>query len=274
VRRFALLLPLAALILVLSSSAAARHPYEWAPDIVCGPEQDGTILEVPGIEPGHIERWTCTYDSGIQDWRWVPLPPNQTPDDALGYKRETWTASDAVVHIVQTRVEWINHVLYSGTDLSLRKPLGTPYAIPGNKMGIKTRVHSWDGTQWTMCRESPWIGTSSTANATEMVHTWNWGTAPCGARWYDSHSWGEHLNGSTWEANLNSVTSQGGTALGGANASNGMVWDAPPGYHGPRAKPPRHGPSGRELPAPRPGKPVYLVSASSSCHRSQGFNPC
>jgi hypothetical protein len=266
VRQFALLMAVAALILVsFSGSALARHPWEWAPDIECGPEQDGQRVKVPGaVDPKHIEEWECKQDP--QDptrYKWFPVAPS-APNDGIGYKRKFWTASDDVVHITETRIEWINNVLYSGTDVFLRKPLGTPYLLPANKIGIKTRVDSWDGTSWTMCRESPWVGTSSTANATAMVKTWDWGTAPCGARWYVSHSWAEHYNGSAWEADPLSVVSQGGTTLGGVNASNGMVWDAPPGYKGKRAKPPKRGPSSFERGKPRPGRPQPTGEAAAA----------
>jgi hypothetical protein len=263
-RKGALCAALAVLCLLgFTASASARHPFEWAPDIFCGPEQDGSTISVPGKDdPGHVENWRCEYDPEARDWRWVPQPPTTTPDDGVGYKREMWTASDSVVHVLVTRIEWINHVLYSGTDLFLRKPLGTPHLMPANHIGIKTRVTSWDGAQWVMCRESQWEMPSSTTNASAVVKTWTWGTAPCGARWYISHSWGEHYNGTAWEAKLTSTYSQGGTSLGGANASNGMVWDAPPDYKGPRPKPPKRGPNAQELAPPRAAPPQAAAASA------------
>jgi hypothetical protein len=224
---------------VFASSASAYHPSESPnandPTHQCNEANVDAVLFMPDGEV-----WVCRYDPIADDYFWEPAAPTTLPGDGTAYKDQYVSSPDGITQRITSRVEWINNVLYSGTDTFFRQPVTSPFNVTGTNMGIYSRVYAWNGSAWSVCKNSGWVfGTS--AQSPGWVHTWNWGRAPCGTAWYAAVAWVEryHPETSSWvleNAGSPVDTSAGGTSLG-SGAQNGQVWDAAPGDEG--KKPPK-----------------------------------
>lgn len=206
-------------VLIVSGPAAASHPMDYGH--ACNANEEGAMIQMPDFE-----RWVCEYDDELDDYFWIPLPPLILPGDAVAFKRVNWTAADGVIHAQMPRVEWINNVLYTGSDVFLRKPISDPFSRPSGQIGVFSRVWAWNGSTWTNCRESGWAHNGVASE--HAVPTFNWGRAPCGAQWYYATAFTDHWNSltSSWVTSP-AATTFGGTSLGAAQ--NGQVWDPPSG---------------------------------------------
>jgi hypothetical protein len=228
---------MAVLIAVPSAAVFGMHPSE-SPTIdpefptECTEELFGQIFEAPDGE-----RWLCQYNPDLQEHLWDALPPKlpgqeADPDDGMAYQTVNFPTNDGRTYHTTARIEWINDVLYSGTDVDVRKPITSPLIVKANRIGVKTMVFSWDGTSWTKCRESGWNRNQVATDHLSKTH--NWGFAPCDWRWYAAVSYVERYNAqkNRWVV-LNGgyavadTTEPGHVNLG--SAQNGQVWDPAPG---------------------------------------------
>lgn len=152
------------------------------------------------------------------------------PEDGVAYKTVNFATSDGRTYRTTSRIEWINNVLYAGSDLYVRKPITSPLVLAANRFGVRTQVYSYDGTAWVLCKDSGWA--NNTVRTDRISKTRNWGTAPCGWRWYAAVDFVEYYNTNQnkWivlnGGRIISDTSSGGVSLGAAR--NGQVWDAAP----------------------------------------------
>jgi hypothetical protein len=220
---------MAVLIAVPSAVASGDHPLEMGGD-ECTAENEGTETT---LSPSW-QRWICEWDEELQDYFWKPLPPQSLPDqDGTAYQTVNfYTPGDGRTYHTTARIEWINNVLYTGTDVDVRKPITSPLIVKANRIGVKTMVFSWDGTSWTKCRESGWNRNQVATDHLSKTH--NWGFAPCDWRWYAAVSYVERYNAqkNRWVV-LNGgyavadTTEPGHVNLG--TAQNGQVWDPAPG---------------------------------------------
>jgi hypothetical protein len=241
-------------ICVQCSPALAMHPSESPnanePEFQCNAaNENGSVLLSDG------EQWICKYDPVADDYFWEPLP-TQFPGDGTAYRETRVTAPDGVTFRITSRIEWINHILYSGVDVFSRKPLTSPFVEPAGWVGVYARTWAWNGSAWSICREGPWVSTTSASD--RVAHTFNLGTAPCGAQWYMTHAYIErwHPETTSWiiENSGAPVSTVNGTNLGAA--VNGQVWDAPRGDH---RKPPKTSRKRPKDKAPLASPPVVLT---------------
>ena len=221
--------------LMFVSSAAA----EWPPvEVPCDFDHVDGVARTPDGE-----RWKCVYDPDLDMYIWEALPPIEQPTDATVWNRGTWTTPEGVSLHVRTRLEWINYTLYSGADTFTRKPLTSPFTVPAGDLQVYSQVFSWDGTSWVICKESGWLPT--TAAGSSFTPTLNWGTAPCGSRWYVAHGYAAYWNGMQWEMTPQPVQTDGpgATNLGDPTyVHDGWIWDAKPGDDRKPGKAPKHNP--------------------------------
>jgi hypothetical protein len=239
-------------LLTMASPALARHPMSDPELAECDADYLGVVRL---MEDG--ERWVCKYDPELDLYYWEPVAPTQTPGDAVAWGKQTWAAPDGITHVVMPRIEWINNVLYTGSDDFVRRPATTPLSEPAGWVEVASRVIAWDDatSAWNTCSETDWTPTTTASD--HAVPTFNWGYAPCGARWYASQGFVEHWSPSagTWlgvPAPVDTVESAGGENAG----PFGSVWDAPPGDHTRRSKRPRRRPRMSAPPAPSSRPPV------------------
>jgi hypothetical protein len=254
VRRGVRIVPLTAamiLLSVLTAPALARHPLEQYPDgaglFDCTADNVNTVLVLPDGE-----RWQCLYDPDFDDYFWEPRVSPTTPTDGVAWRNSTWTAADGITERTTSRVEWVKGVLYTGTDTFIRQPSTSPLTMPSGWIGVYSKLYVHDGTKWTSCRDSGW--NYSSVASPHLVHTFNWGTAPCGAQWYTSLSWAAHWNSSSssWMVSQQIDPTQPGGHYTGATAVNGRVFDPRPGDDSSPPKPPKHGP--KKIKPPKPAR--------------------
>lgn len=256
---------LAAVAAVLCLSLNVGPAASSMPQTACDANTvGGTIVTPDG------ERWQCQFNEYFEDYFWTPLPPLVLPTDAVGYKTNTMTTSDGVIHYVSPRVEWINNILYTGFDTYLRKPLTRRWTVVSTWIGVYSYLWAWNGTGWDSCKESGWV--HSTTAGWSFTPTFNWGRAPCGTKWYAASGYAEHWSGTAWAVDPQSTITVGGTSLGSSKyATRGMVWDPRPGDHRrpgkrPRKMPPRNvtppSDSRRAMPVPAmaPRLPVTAIA--------------
>lgn len=216
-----------ALATVGSAPALGDYPLEGGGS-ECTADLEGAEVT---LSPSN-QKWVCRYDPELEDYFWEPLAAMVLPEDAVAYKTQNATASDGVTARITARVEWINNVLYSGTDVFLRKPITSPLLQPPSWVGVWTRVYTWDGTSWSLCKESPgWA--KSAVQSDYVVKTINWGRAPCGSKWYAASSfverWQPELSQYVVENAGQAVSTYSAGAVNLGTARNGQVWDPAPG---------------------------------------------
>jgi hypothetical protein len=222
---------------LLAAPAFADHPDNFG----IRPCTSQDVLDGRTVLLPDGQRWHCEGDATYGGYWWVPgIFPWPEGPDAIAYKKQKWTAPDGVIYRVTPRIEWLKSVLYTGSDAFTRKPATSAYFRPAGWAGVFSRLWVWDSatSTWSICRESAWV--HNTAKSDRLVPTFNWGTAPCGARWYMTHGFVDYWNGSKWIYSPQ-LSTFGGTSLG-SNAANGTVWDAPPGDNSRPTKPPKYGP--------------------------------
>jgi hypothetical protein len=126
-------------------------------------------------------RWAGRERAARQRRLLPGLPAQQPEDDGFG-----WPRSDGL--------KWPH---FGGTDTFVRQPLASPLTKSAGEIGVFSRLYVWDDTllTWRVCREGGWVYNSVASDS--LARTFNWGTAPCGVKFYTAVGWAAHWNTST-----------------------------------------------------------------------------
>jgi hypothetical protein len=173
------------------------------------------------------EKWVGKWDDELQDCFWEPMVVvDKAAHHAVSWKDGIWTAGDGISHRATSRTEWIDNVLYSGTDTFVRQPLTSGLSRPAGEIAVFSRLLVWNDslTSWTVCRQGGWIYSSATSDF--LARTFNWGPAPCGVKFYTAIGWAAHWNSYTSRWVVSPAIDPGDE--GGQNlglAVDGKVWN-------------------------------------------------
>jgi hypothetical protein len=191
-----------------------------------------------------FEYWRCMDEpsppAGIEPFTYwepiLPAGPAQSPEDDGDVKHFTeWkpVPGTNLYQLTTSRAEWIDVEqagdctqtackFKGGADIILRGPGSTaPVTTPANTLKNAVQLYVWNGTAWEFKSGTAWRSEPQTDGT--VTTTWNWGTAPFGAAYYNVVG---HF-----------AQMVGGTQVTVGNSQTGPVWDPPPNYRG--TKPPK-----------------------------------